>query len=212
MNRKIKLDDIKTDITILLSNAQKIGWESLKENSIHRILYLCSILYPFKYNTKINPFRNTYEFSIDLKGPHCNDIDKAIVSLESFFIINNFNNSLNINTQYIPPAIEKSPNYELKKEWIVTILYILFSYGESKIYDFVFEDPEYQYKLLSNTSNTLNLGNNNETNLNLKIFKSAFEKSLAGQIDLSKIDQEKYLTLYFDYVFSKILKGEKFND
>lgn len=206
MSRKVKLDDIKTDITILLFNAQKIGWDSLKENSIHRILYLCSILYPFKYNTKTNPFNDTYKFSIDLKGPHCNDIDKAIVSLESFFIINNVNDSLTINNLYIPKSLEKAPNYELKKEWIVTILYILFSYGESKIYDFVFEDPEYQYKLLSNTSNTLNLGNNNETNSNLKIFKSTFEKSLAGQIDLTKIDQEKYLTLYFDYVFSRLLR------
>lgn len=212
MNRNTNLDNIKTDITILLCNAQKIGWSSLKDNSIHRILYLCSILFPFKYAKKTNPFKEIYRFSIDLKGPHCIEIDRALLSLESNFIIDNINNSLSINTNYIPKSINKAPNYELKSEWIVTVLYILFSYGEGKIYDFVFEDPEYQYKLLSNTSNILNLGTNNETTSNLKIFKSAFEKSLSKQIDISKIDDEKYLTLYFDYVFSKILKGENFND
>lgn len=206
------INSINVDILILLENSTKIGWNSLKNNSIHRILYLCSILFSFKYDSIKNPFDTEYDFSIDLTGPFCNNIDNSLIFLETNDFISFKNNSYTINIHNLPNNLNELPNYKLKSDWITTILYILSSYGESKIYDFVFEDPEYQYKLLSNTSNILNLKSDSETIINLNIFKNEFEKSLSNEIDINKIDNQKYLTLYFDYIFSKILKGEDIHD
>lgn len=205
-----KINSINIDICILLENSKKIGWEYVKRQSIHRILYLASVLFSFKYENEKNIFSENYEFSINLTGPYCAEIERSLLFLETNEIIKSNNGSYIFIKDNIP-NITLSPQYKLKYDWIKTIIYILGVYGESKIYDFVFEDPEYQYKLLSNTSNSLNLDNNNETNRSLKFFKKAFEDSLSEDIDVNSIDNQKYLTLYFDYVFSKIIKGEDIN-
>ncbi len=200
-----KIQSISIDICVLLKNIRKIGWKYVKRQSIHRMLYLCSVLFTFKYENEKNPF-DDYEFLINLNGPSCINIDKSLLFLETNEIVKDINDSFLLIEENIPD-ISIAPRYELKCEWIKIITYILGVYGENKIYDFIFEDPEYQYKLLSNT-NSLNIDKNNETTRNLQYFKKAFEESLSKDIDLSTIDNQKYLTLYFDYVFSKIIKGE----
>jgi hypothetical protein len=204
------IDSINIDICILLESCQKIGWKHLKKESIHRILYLINVLFSFKYEDENNPFYDSYEFSIDLNGPHCLEIERSLLFLETNEVIGVEEDSYFLISKNIP-KINTAPDYNLRNEWIKTIVYILGVYGENKIYDFVFEDPEYQYKLLANNSNSLNLDSNNETTQSLKSFKEAFENSLSADIDIKSIDNQKYLTLYFDYVFSKIIKGEDIN-
>ena len=91
-------------------------------------------------------------------------------------------------------------------DWIKQVLYILAIYGENKIYEFIFRDPEYQNNLKSNTNKSLNINSNNETIDTLKRFEKAFKDSFSGEIQ--NITSQRYLELYFEYVFGKILKRE----
>ena len=75
-----------------------------------------------------------------------------------------------------------------------------------KIYEFIFRDPEYQTTIKSNTQQGLNTDLNNETVKTLKSFQEAFEETLTEQKE--KLSSQTYLELYFEYVFSKILKRE----
>lgn len=100
----------------------------------------------------------------------------------------------------------KTPQIERKKEWFDDVAYIIGIYGEEKIFDFIYRDPEYRESLDGNSTYNLNLGKDNATVRFLNSFKSAFEEKLTDkQITL---ENKKYLELYFEYVFGKILRGE----
>lgn len=90
---------------------------------------------------------------------------------------------------------------ELVKRQIIGI------YGEDKIYDFIFRDQEYRVSLDSNKELCYNLdiGENNETVKFLNDFKKSFEDHLSVNIDLNN---RKYLEMYFEYVFGRVLRGE----
>ena len=99
------------------------------------------------------------------------------------------------------------PFFEEKCSWIEDISYIIGIYGEDKIYDFIFRDPEYRVSLDSNKELCYNLdiGENNETVKFLNDFKKSFEDHLSVNIDLNN---RKYLEMYFEYVFGRVLRGE----
>lgn len=93
---------------------------------------------------------------------------------------------------------------EERINWIETILLILSKYGESKIFSFIINDPLYDTSVKSNQSSEIQVTPENETLLVLNDFKKAFEETLS---DTSSISKEEYISLYFDYIFSQIIKG-----
>ena len=96
---------------------------------------------------------------------------------------------------------------ERKDEWFDDVAYIVGIYGEDKIFDFIYRDPEYRKSLDGNSTYNLNLGKDNATVVFLNSFKEAFEEKIVDkQITL---ENKKYLELYFEYVFGKILRGER---
>ena len=123
------------------------------------------------------------------------------------------NNDLVIHTYegYVCTEIEHTTisieNYKVKEPWFDDISYILGIYGEDKIFDFIFRDPEYKNSLESNSLFRLNIGNDNDTVKYINAFKKAFENKIRDSKD--KLQNKEYLRLYFEYVFGKILRGEK---
>lgn len=65
-------------------------------------------------------------------------------------------------------------------------------------------DPLYDISVKSNQSSEIQVTPENETLLVLNDFKKAFEETLS---DTSSISKEEYISLYFDYIFSQIIKG-----
>jgi len=197
---------INIDILSIFKIGMSIQWNAVRDNSIYRILYLSSVLYSFRYPEKKNPF-SIYNFSVDNSGPFDANISKSITFLikddyiqrtEGMDVYRLGNNQ-----------IDESFNIDFETEridWIKQVLYILAIYGENKIYEFIFRDPEYQNNLKSNTSKSLNINSNNETIDTLKRFEEAFKDSFSGEIQ--SITSQRYLELYFEYVFGKILKRE----
>lgn len=193
------------DVLLLLTKLQNIGWTAIREASINRILYLSAVLYSFRYPDKQNIFKDDYNFSRTLSGPEDAEIEKALIHL--------VNNDLVIHTYegYVCTEIEHTTisieNYKVKEPWFDDISYILGIYGEDKIFDFIFRDPEYKNSLESNSLFSLNIGNDNDTVKYINAFKKAFENKIRDSKD--KLQNKEYLRLYFEYVFGKILRGEK---
>ena len=172
------------DIYILLNILKKLGWKTLRETSINRIIYLSSVLYSFIYNKNKNIFSKSYNFTITLSGPEDAQIKNALIYLESNNLIEQIDSGykicINNNFFYLNNEDKK------KEKWFEDIAYIISIYGEDKIYDFIFRDPEYRKSL--------------------NIFKEAFEKELKNKNDV--LDNKKYMELYFEYIFGMILRGE----
>lgn len=204
MDRYLGIIVKSKDIYCLLCELKELGWESLRETSINRLVYLSSVLYSFINNESENVFAKNYQFTITLSGPEDAEIENALINLESnslvqhtdkgYMIIENAN-SLIINDEY-----------EKKKAWFKDVAYIISIYGEDKIYDFIFRDPEYRESLLGNSVYNLNIDKNNATVNFLNRFKYEFEKVLNDKSDA--LDNRKYMELYFEYVFGMILRGE----
>ena len=91
---------------------------------------------------------------------------------------------------------------EDKIKWIDTILLILSRYGESKIFSFIVNDPQYEQSVKANINSEINTNLENDTLKVLNDFKMAFEETLE---DTSSISKEEYISLYFDYLFSQII-------
>lgn len=197
---------IYSDILAIFKFASSIQWKEVRQSSIYRILYLSSVLYSFRHPDKKNPF-TIYRFSIDSAAPYDSNISNAI----DFLIKDDYIKRTSGDDVF---AIGGNPSESVFKidinqerfEWIRQVMFILGIYGENKIYDFIFRDPEYQTTVKSNTQKGLNIDYNNETVKTLKKFQQAFEESLSGEH--SKLSSQQYLELYFEYVFSKILKRE----
>lgn len=194
---------INTDIMAIFRLSSIIQWDELRQNSIYRILYLATVLYSFRHPEKENPF-NIYRFAIDTSLPYDSNIATSI----DYLLKDDFLQRAKGDDILI---LGKSANDELFKvdiakeryEWLKQVMYILGLYGEDKIYDFIFRDPQYQTTIKSNTQQSIPIIPNNETVKTLKSFQKAFEDTLK---DVSKITKEEYLELYFEYVFSKVIK------
>lgn len=197
---------IYTDILAILKLASDIQWKEVRQNSIYRILYLSSVLYSFRHPEKTNPF-DIYKFTVDITGPYDSNISSALDFLIKDEYIKRTTGddvfALDINSQNDVFKIETGQE---RYEWIKQVMYILGIYGENKIYDFIFRDPQYQTTIKSNTMKGLNTDINNETIKTLKSFQKAFEETLTNK--KGKLSSQTYLGLYFEYVFSKILKRE----
>ena len=197
---------IYTDILAIFKLAAEIQWKEVRQNSVYRILYLSSVLYSFRHPGNSSPF-SIYKFSVDSSGPYDSNISSAL----DFLIKDEY---LSRTTGDDVLALGKNPIDDVFKieigqeryDWLKQVMYILGIYGENKIYDFIFRDPQYQTTIKSNTQQGLNTNINNETIKTLKSFQEAFEETLTEQKE--KISSQTYLELYFEYVFSKILKRE----
>ncbi len=193
------------DIYQLISKLTSIGWKSIRESSINRIIYLSAVLYSFRYPDDNNIFEDDYKFSVTLSGPEDAEVEKALINLES-------NEVLEHTELGYALCLEKkisltTSQTERKKEWFDDIAYIIGIYGEDKIFDFIYRDPEYRESLDGNSTYNLNLGKDNATVEFLNSFKDAFEEKIVDKRIV--LENKKYLELYFEYVFGKILRGER---
>jgi len=205
-SEQFHLYNINEDVLTVVNIATELNWVPIREQSISRILYLASVLYSFRFRNQDNPFVKDYHFSVDASGPFYSLIKNSLIFLEANDYIKReskneislgINNTINLN---------KLPNHETKAKWLRSIFYIIGVYGESKIYEFIIRDPQYQQNLNSNTLKDINIGPNNETVATLSTFKEAFEEELKEEAE--QIDDKEYLELYFEYLFSKIIKGD----
>ncbi len=191
------------DIYCLLCVLKELGWESLRETTINRLIYLSSVLYSFINNESENIYAKNYQFVITLSGPEDAEIEMALIHLESNDLLKHTDKGyMVINSE----NLLNMDDYNKKKAWFKDIAYIISIYGEDKIYDFIFRDPEYRESLLGNSVYNLNIDKNNATVKFLNRFKFEFERVLNDKS--VALDNRKYLELYFEYVFGMILRGE----
>ena len=191
------------DIYCLLCVLKELGWESLRETTINRLIYLSSVLYSFINNESENIYAKNYQFVITLSGPEDAEIEKALIHLESNDLLKHTDKGyMVINSENLLIMND----YDKKKAWFKDIAYIISIYGEDKIYDFIFRDPEYRESLLGNSVYNLNIDKNNATVRFLNSFKLEFERVLNDKS--VALDNRKYMELYFEYVFGMILRGE----
>lgn len=187
------------DILCVMHHAKTIGWDSINEHSLKRILYLSQVLYTFTHEGEENIF-GYYHFSVSLYGPYSMLVDNSIIFLKSNLYIVDDNDG---NIRYEKEAPIKTIN-DTKERWIKQVIYILGVYGEERIFGFAINDPLYKEALETNTASSLDSSSpENKTIAVLNEFKEAFEKTLD---DTSMISKEEYLELYFEYVFSEIIK------
>lgn len=208
MDKDIKeLYQTNDDIVFILSRGLKIGWETVKAQSINRIIYLSKVLYSFINDNEPN-IMDYYHFTSNLAGPVSAVINKSLIDLESreFTISENSGVKLHITGQTLDNILDYTLDNEKKErqEWYKTIILLLGKYGENKVFSFTINDPLYIENVESNSPKEISFDDSENKTLEvLKSFKEAFEKSI---IDTSSISREEYLELYFDYIFSQIIK------
>jgi len=200
-NYSMKMIIISGDVYLVIKSMKQIGWGTIRETSINRILYMSAVVYSFRFPEKENIFQNDYHFFITLSGPEETLVQRALINLESNEIIDHTEEGYKL----IKLKEFDLPEYEEKKVWIEDMAYIIGIYGEDKIYDFIFRDPEYKTSLNSNNEYNLDIGIDNQTIKFLNNFKKTFEDQMDG---VAKLDNRKYLELYFEYVFGRVLRGE----
>lgn len=199
---------ISADIYSVMKSMNNIGWNALRGSSINRILYLSAVMYSFMFNDQKNIFADKYNFVITLGGPEDPKISNAITNLESNEIIERNENGLSLENFECDIKFKDYPLYHEKGQWIDDISYIIGIYGEDRIYDFVFRDPQYQLSLKTNAQYTLDLTKNNATVAFLNKFKSEFERQAQKSGEDYTLNNRQYLSMYFEYVFGKILRGD----
>ena len=209
-NKTSQIRDISSDIISILKISQTKGWKDLSALSIIRIIYFSSIFYSFIYQDKNNSFEGIYTFSVTVRGPICSDIVSALNYLDSQSIVTLHNLQYSLTSNTIQKDIQAMPLYKEKYTWFQTIISILVMYGESKIYDLIFRDPEYTTNRKRN-DNSIKINSKNETLKYLNKFKELFEANMDKKYKQA-MTHEKYLELYLDYVFSKVLKGTLLDD
>lgn len=197
-NKHIDLLKANSDIILLLETCKEIGWSSIKEQTVHRLMYLTSVLHTFMY--KSSTLFDSYHFSISVSGPYSSLINDAIVNLKTRELLIEHEGKLAINVEV---ARDLSLGENEKKGWFQIIVYLLGIYGENKIFGFVIQDPEYKDVFQRNSVMELDITSDNKTISILNQFKLMFEETLS---DVSSISDREYLELYFEYVFSKIIK------
>ena len=200
---KAELLEANLDVIRLFKSSKLIGWNDLKEQSVYRILYLSSVLYSFMFPGE--HFKEGYDFTVDMTGPYSKGLRDALTFLVSNDIIllkENKEYELNKSNEL---DLSNSSEQDRKTGWLKNVLYILGTYGEKKVYEFVIRDPEYRANIETNSLQSLNTDETNRTIEFLNSIKQQFEKKLAEENN--KPDKNKYLELYFEYVFSKVLTG-----
>lgn len=202
------INRVNGDLISFFQVAKEIDWNNINKLSIYRILYLSSVMYTFVYPELKNPFEKDYNFIIDLHGPYCDKIEQSIIFLTSnqYIIRNKSTGLLTLGYRKLD-GLERVEGYTAKKQWVKILIYIMNIYDEDKIYEFVFRDPEYQEKLLTKDPSGIDITNENETRRTLNEFRLAFENNIDDLKD-TKVDPKKYVELYFEYIFSIILKGD----
>lgn len=196
---------VSGDVYLVIKSMKQVGWGTIRETSVNRILYMSAVVYSFRFPEKENMFQNDYHFFITLSGPEETLIQGALVNLESNEIIEHTEEGYRLVELKESDNFSFLPRYAEKKAWIEDMAYIIGIYGEDKIYDFIFRDPEYKTSLDSNNEYNLDIGVDNQTIKFLNQFKKMFEDQTDGA---TKLDNRKYLELYFEYVFGRILRGE----
>ena len=196
---KDELVKVNIDIMTIAAHARKIGWETISVSTLQRFIYLLKVLYSFINSSEKNLF-NQYHFNVTTFGPYSELIYRSVVFLLSTRRIEgDMDGDVKI--------ISKDGVDEMDTErinWIDSILLILRKYGENKIFGFIVNDPLYDVSVKSNLPSEIQVTSENETLLVLNDFKKAFEDTLP---DTTTISKEEYISLYFDYIFSQIIKG-----
>jgi len=196
MNNKF-LYDANSDILFIAHNVKHIGWVTIKEQSIQRIIYLSKVLYSFTHDDE-NIF-DYYHFSKTLHGPYAVIIRDSISFLKSNKFLNFIEGSIE--------AVKDSPITldSTKSGWLQAIILILGKYGENRIFGFTINDPLYKEAVDTNSQKELDASSPENTTIQvLNDFKIAFEETLNTTAQISK---EEYLDLYFEYVFSQIISN-----
>ena len=173
---KTKIEELyraNDDIIDLLHLIKNIGWKTIREQSIQRLIYLSKVLYSFVYETNINPYEE-YHFSVSVSGPYSELIKRSILDLKVREVIEE---SQEGDIKLIDNQYKLSEN-ENKIEWLKIIVYIIGLYGESKIFSFTINDPLYKEAVETNSQKELNASAENITIKVLKEFKLAFEETL----------------------------------
>lgn len=83
MDNSATVSRINGDILTIIDLSEKLGWDTIREQSVSRILYLATVLYSFRYPSHSNPFSKDYHFSIDSTGPFYTLLNNAFAFLES---------------------------------------------------------------------------------------------------------------------------------
>ena len=185
------------DIMGLMQLIKNIGWSSMREQSIHRTIYLSKVLFTFVHEKRINLFEE-YHFSVSISGPYSELINRSLLFLKvNENLIEDNEGKISLG------SIEFQINDDSDKiNWLKTIIYILGLYGENKIFSFTINDPLYKEAVETNSQKELDASPENRTVKVLNEFKNAFEDTLEN---VSNITKEEYLELYFEYIFSKII-------
>lgn len=184
------------DIMTIIAHAKKIGWDTISYNSLQRVVYMMKVLYSFSHDDE-NVF-NLYHFSVSIFGPYSELVDKSLTFLlSSQRLLGDREGDVRLNSMDGVNAMTED-----KIKWIDTILLILSRYGESKIFSFIVNDPQYEQSVKANINSEINTNPENDTLKVLNDFKMAFEETLE---DTSSISKEEYISLYFDYLFSQII-------
>jgi len=208
MDKDLKeLYQTNDDIVFILNTSLKIGWKEIKPQSINRIIYLSKVLYSFVNESEPN-IMEYYHFTSNISGPISSIIIKSLVDLESreFVTSENSGIKLNIKDDSLENILDSSLDTDKRErqEWYRRIILLLGKYGENKVFSFTINDPLYLENIEANSAKEIAFEDSeNKTLKVLKSFKEAFEKSIK---DTSTISKEEYLELYFDYVFSQIIK------
>ncbi|MCQ2181823.1 MAG: hypothetical protein MJY89_00215 [Bacteroidales bacterium] len=184
------------DIMTIIAHAKKIGWDTISYNSLQRVVYMMKVLYSFNHDDE-NVF-SLYHFSVSIFGPYSELVDKSLTFLlSSQRLLGDREGDVRLNSMDGVDAVAED-----KIKWIDTILLILSRYGESKIFSFIVNDPQYEQSVKANINSEINANPENDTLKVLNDFKRAFEDTLE---DTSSISKEEYISLYFDYLFSQII-------
>ena len=199
MTPKEELMSANADVMTIIAHVKKIGWGSISYNSLQRVVYMMKVLYSFCHREP-NPFA-IYHFSISIFGPYSELIDKSLTFLlSSQRLLGEKDGDVYLNSSDGVDVIEDD-----KIKWINTILLILGKYGEDKIFSFIVNDPTYDQSVKSNLASEIDTSHENDTLKVLNDFKKAFEDTLD---DTSAISKEEYISLYFDYIFSRIINKD----
>lgn len=196
---KDELIKVNIDIMTIAAHARKIGWETISVSTLQRFIYLLKVLYSFINSSEYNLF-NQYHFNVTTFGPYSELIYRSVV-----FLLSTRRLEGDMDGDF--RIISKDGVDEMDTErinWIDSILLILSKYGENKIFGFIVNDPLYDVSVKSNLPSEIQVTSENETLLVLNDFKKAFEDTLP---DTTSISKEEYISLYFDYIFSQIIKG-----
>lgn len=194
-----KLNLANADMMTIVAHTKKLGWDKVSCNSIQRMVYLMKVLYAFVHDDE-NVF-NIYHFNVSLFGPYSELVQKSLIFLiSSQRLLGDWNGDVTLHSFDGVDALADN-----KIKWIDTVLLIISKYGENKLFSFIVNDPQYEQSVKSNLSSEISTEPDNDTLIVLEDFKKAFEETLEN---VSSISKEEYISLYFDYIFSQIIKKE----